>query len=108
MMRVGVAAFAGVLALTTVAFAAVITDVAHVSNMRPGSRVTLHGNIVQHIRSDYYKFQDGTGSIRIEMERWVTRGRSFHPTDKVEISGEVSRALGGNRYIEVSRVRQLK
>lgn len=107
MIRAGATTFAVAITVASVAFAAVLTDVAHVSNMRLGSRVALQGNIVQHIRDDYYKFQDGTGSIRIEMERWVSRGRSFHPTEKVEISGEVSRGLFG-RYIEVSRVARLK
>lgn len=91
----------------TVALAAVLTDVAHVGSKRLGSRVALRGHIVEHIRGDYYKFEDATGSIRIEVERWARRGRTFAPATKVEISGEVSSGLFG-RYIEVSRVTPLK
>jgi len=91
------------LALTTAATARTLIDVAHVNNVRLGSDVILEGHIVHHIRDDYYKFQDNTGSIRIEMDRWVSRGRTPGPNTRVRISGEVERGFS-TRYISVERL----
>jgi uncharacterized protein (TIGR00156 family) len=95
--------FAIVLSLTTAAMARTLIDVAHVNSVRLGSDVILEGYIVNHIRDDYYKFQDATGSVRIEMDRWVSRGRTPGPDTRVRITGEVERSLT-TRYISVERL----
>lgn len=92
-----------VLSLTTAAMARTPIDVAHVNSVRLGSDVILEGYIVHHIRDDYYKFQDATGSVRIEMDRWVSRGRTPGPDARVRISGEVERSLT-TRYVSVERL----
>ena len=92
-----------VLSLTTAAMVRTLIDVAHVNNVRLGTDVVLEGYIVHHIRDDYYKFQDDTGSVRIEMDRWVSRGRTPGPDTRVRISGEVERAWSA-RYVSVERL----
>ena len=44
-----------------------------------------------------------TGSVRIEMDRWVSRGRTPGPDTRVRISGEVERSLT-TRYVSVERL----
>jgi uncharacterized protein (TIGR00156 family) len=94
---------AAMLAFTSAAWARTLIDVADVNNVRLGREVTLEGYIVGHIRDDYYKFQDDTGSVRIEIDSWVSRGRSFDPGTRVRITGDVERGLAA-RYVSVERV----
>lgn len=74
--------------------------VAEAGNVRLDTVVTLTGNIVNHIRDDYYTFRDGTGEMRVEIERDVWRGREVTPETKVRITGEVERGFRW-RYIDV-------
>lgn len=76
------------------------STVAEARDARLGSYVTLTGNIVDHLRSDYYTFRDQTGDIRVEIATSVWRGRAVGPDDKVRLLGEVDRGVGG-RYIWV-------
>jgi uncharacterized protein (TIGR00156 family) len=74
--------------------------VAAVSKARPGSYVTLTGNIVSHQRSDYFVFRDATGDIRVEIESPVFAGRAVTPETRVRLVGEVDVGLAG-RYVWV-------
>lgn len=76
------------------------STVAEARDARLGSYVTLTGQIVNHLRSDYYTFRDDTGEIRVEIGSPVWRGRAVGPDDKVRLLGEVDRGLGG-RYVWV-------
>jgi uncharacterized protein (TIGR00156 family) len=106
MSRISAVLAIALLTISSVAWARTLIDVADVNNVRLGREVTLEGHVVQHLREDYYKFQDSTGSVRIELERGVTRGRifgrSFGPETKVRIVGDVDRGFFG-RYISVER-----
>ena len=68
---------------------------------RLGSYVTVTGNIVIHLREDYYNFRDGTGEIRVEIERSVWRNRNVGPDTKVRLLGEVDRNAAGIVYLWV-------
>jgi uncharacterized protein (TIGR00156 family) len=72
--------------------------VAAVSRARPGSYVTLKGNIVSHQRSDYFLFRDATGDIRVEISSSVFAGRAVTPETPVRLVGEVDVGLAG-RYV---------
>ncbi len=91
------------LSLTTAATARTPIDVAQVNSARLGSAVILEGYIVHHIRDDYYKFQDDTGSVRIELGSWVSGGRNPGPNTRVRISGDVERGWSA-RYVSVERL----
>lgn len=84
-----------------------VTTVAAAQDARLGSYVTLKGNIVSHLRGEYYKFRDATGEIRVEVSRGIWRGREVTPTTSVRIMGEVDRGWSG-RYIDVERLEILK
>lgn len=74
--------------------------VAEAQNARLGRYVTLTGNIVSHLRGDYYMFRDATGEIRVEIGSNVWAGREVTPETTVRIVGEVDRGVAG-RYLWV-------
>jgi uncharacterized protein (TIGR00156 family) len=67
---------------------------------RVGSYVTLTGSIVTNLRGNYFEFRDASGSLRVEIEPAVWRGRPVTPTDRVRIFGEIENGPAG-RYMWV-------
>ncbi len=67
---------------------------------RLGTYVTVTGNIVAHIREDYYTFRDETGEIRVEISPRLWRDRKVAPETKVRLVAEVDRGIFG-RYLSV-------
>jgi len=41
-----------------------------------GTYVVLTGNIVNHLRSDYFTSRDDTGEVRVEIEPGIWNGRA--------------------------------
>ncbi len=74
--------------------------VAQAQNVRAGTYISLTGNIVEHLRENYFTFRDATGSIRVEIENDVWQGRDVSPQQRVTIFGEVDTDRRG-RYIWV-------
>ncbi|HAJ99384.1 MAG TPA: hypothetical protein DCM62_05100 [Bacteroidales bacterium] len=71
--------------------------------MVPGRYVTLEGNIVSHIREDYYLFRDASGEIRVQIESQLWQGREVNPNTRVRLRGEVDTSIRG-RYIWVEAI----
>ena len=69
--------------------------------------VTLQGNIVSHIRKEYYVFRDDTGTITVEIDDDVWRGLVVGPDDKVEIGGEIDRDFNSLK-VEADYVKKLE
>jgi len=67
---------------------------------RVGSYVTVTGNIVNHLRADYYTFRDASGEMRVEIAGGVFQGRKIEPTTQVRLLGEVDTSPAG-RYLWV-------
>lgn len=65
-----------------------------------GSYVTLEGNIVSHLREDYYLFRDSTGEMRVEISSGRFGGQQIGASNTVRIMGEVDQSRAG-RYIWV-------
>jgi uncharacterized protein (TIGR00156 family) len=63
--------------------------------------VTITGNIVAHLRKDYYTFRDQTGEVRVEIEPPVWRNRKIGPDTKVRLVAEVDRNAAGTIYLWV-------
>lgn len=103
MSRFAALSFAVTFAFVAPAAAQTAIQAADVYNTRLGRDVTLQGHIVEHIRDDYYRFQDASGTVRIELEWNVRRNRTFTPDTLVRIRGEVDRNLFF-RYISVDRL----
>ncbi|WP_027186832.1 YgiW/YdeI family stress tolerance OB fold protein [Desulfovibrio cuneatus] len=74
--------------------------VAQAQNVRTGTYISLTGNIIEHLRENYFTFRDATGSIRVEIENDVWQGRDVSPQQRITIFGEVDTDRRG-RYIWV-------
>ncbi len=70
-------------------------------NARVDTYVTVTGNIVAHLREDYYTFRDNTGDIRVEIESRVWRNREVGPDTTVRLLAEVDRNEAGTVYLWV-------
>lgn len=68
-----------------------LSTVQQAKNMRDDSPVTLEGHIIRHLGDDHYVFQDGTGTINVEIDHKRWQGQNVGPNDLVEISGEVEK-----------------
>ena len=82
------------------------TSVADAQNSPAGRYVTLEGNIVAHLREDYYTFRDATGEIRVEIPGATFGGRQISPDTRVRIMGEVDTGRSG-RYVWVKSLQPL-
>ena len=77
-----------------------VTTVAEASQAPKDARVVLEGNIVEHLRSEYFTFEDSTGRMTVEIDDHVFRGQKITPETRVRLSGEVDRNSRGP-YIDV-------
>jgi uncharacterized protein (TIGR00156 family) len=77
------------------------STVAQAQKSRINSYVTVTGNIVNHLREDYYTFRDQTGDMRVEIEEPVWKNRKVGPDTLVRLRAEVDVGLSGNRYLWV-------
>jgi uncharacterized protein (TIGR00156 family) len=68
------------------------------------THVQLRGFVAEHIREDYYWFEDATGRIRIELYSDVMPARRFDETTEVLLTGEVDFKLLTGAYIWVKQV----
>ncbi len=73
---------------------------------RVGSYVTVTGNIVNHLREDYYTFRDASGEIRVEIATGVWQNRKVEPETKVRLLAEVDSGRAG-RYLYVKSLEVL-
>jgi len=88
--------------------AAGLTTVSDVLNMRRDDvPVTLQGRILYNIRSEYYRFSDETGQIRVEIPPRVWGNLRVTAEDFIEITGTVDRNFLRRNYIEVRSIRIL-
>jgi uncharacterized protein (TIGR00156 family) len=73
---------------------------------RLGSYVTVTGNIVNHMREEYYTFRDASGEIRVEIASGVWQNRKVEPGTKVRLLAEVDSGFAG-RYLYVKSLEVL-
>lgn len=74
--------------------------VAQANAASAGSYLTMTGNIVSHLREDYFLFRDATGEIRVEIDNRVFRNQPVTPENTVRLHGEIDRDSRG-RYMWV-------
>jgi uncharacterized protein (TIGR00156 family) len=65
------------------------------SAARAGTYVTLEGNIVAHLREDYFTFRDASGEIRVEVDEDAFQNRPVSPETRVRLLGEVDNGRSG-------------
>lgn len=84
-----------------------VSTVAQASDMRDDTDVVVVGKIVRRVGDKKYLFEDGTGSIVVEIDDDDWRGQTVTPDDKVKLSGEIDRGLLKTE-IEIDYVELLK
>lgn len=70
-----------------------IVTIKQVNEMRDDVPVIIQGTIVQRMGDEKYLFEDGTGSITIEIDDDSWRGQTVSPSDTVKLYGEVDRGI---------------
>ena len=68
------------------------------------SMITLEGNITQQIDDDEFWSTDGTGQIKVEIERHVWNGLNVGSNDKVRIFGKLDNEMFEKAELEVLRI----
>ncbi|MDP5291684.1 NirD/YgiW/YdeI family stress tolerance protein [Oceanimonas sp. CHS3-5] len=81
-----------------------ITSVAEARRLADDSRIILSGRIVRRLDDDEFLFRDGTGTIRIEMDKDDWRRLRRHRRGRILIWAEVDRDKR-RVELEVERVR---
>lgn len=84
-----------------------LQTVSNVQTMGDDARVVLEGYITGRAGNDpeEYIFQDGTGSLKVDIDDKVWRGQTVNPKTKVRIYGEVDYSKSRKtRELEVDRL----
>lgn len=76
------------------------TTVAEVEKMADDAWVTLEGKIEKQLGHEKYQFNDGTGTIVLDIDDKRWQGLTVGPEDTVIITGEIDKDFRG-REIEV-------
>ena len=84
----------------------IVSTVEQAKTMRDDSKVTLRGNIVQHLGGEKYLFADKSGNVTVEIEHDEWGGQTVAPADKVEIQGEVDKDWNSVE-IDVKRIMKI-
>jgi uncharacterized protein (TIGR00156 family) len=69
--------------------------VSEVKNLPNNTDVTLEGKIERKLRRGQYLFNDGTGTITVEIDHKEWRGQTVSPEDVVVLYGDVDRSYNG-------------
>jgi uncharacterized protein (TIGR00156 family) len=66
-----------------------------VKNLQNNTDVMLEGKIERKLRRGQYLFNDGTGTITVEIDHKEWRGLTVSPEDVVILYGDVDRSYNG-------------
>lgn len=69
--------------------------------------VVLRGNLLKKVGSEKYEFSDGTGTIRVEIDKKIFPREPIDDKTKVEIQGEVEKDFMSSPEIDVDSIRRV-
>lgn len=69
--------------------------------------VALRGNLLKKVGSEKYEFSDGTGTIRVEIDKKIFPQGPIDDKAKVEIQGEVEKDFMSSPEIDVDSIRRV-
>jgi uncharacterized protein (TIGR00156 family) len=70
--------------------------------------VALRGNLLKKVGSEKYEFSDGTGTIRVEIDKKIFPREPIDEKAKVEIQGEVEKEFMASPEIDVDSIRRVE
>ncbi len=77
--------------------------VADLENLRDNARVTLTGNITEQLDDDEFLFNDGTGTVVLDIDDKAWYGVTIAPEDTVTIFGKLDKGFT-KMEVEVKRL----
>lgn len=80
-----------------------ITTTDHIKDLRDDTPVVMTGKIVKKTGDEKYLFQDGAGTITVEIEDDDWHGVNVTPDDNVKLHGEVDRGIF-NTVVEIDSI----
>lgn len=86
-----------------------VVTVSQVKSLADDSFVTLEGRITGKARfeDEEYTFEDGTGSITVEIDNEVWLGQTVTPNDRVRIFGKVDKEVLSSK-IDVKQLEKIQ
>lgn len=69
--------------------------------------VALRGNLLKKVGSEKYEFSDGTGTIRVEIDKKIFPAGPIDEKARVEIQGEVEKEFMSSPEIDVDSIRRV-
>lgn len=66
-------------------------SVAQAKSFRDDTWVTLEGRITRQVGHELYEFQDGTGTVYVDIDDKYWMGQTASPQSKIRIEGEVDK-----------------
>jgi uncharacterized protein (TIGR00156 family) len=85
-----------------------LTTVAEVlKNGTDDQHVALRGNLLKKVGSEKYDFSDGTGTIRVEIDKKIFPREPIDEKTKLELQGEVEKEFMASPEIDVDSIRRV-
>lgn len=80
-----------------------VNNAAQVADAPDDAPCLLEGHIVERVNGEHdkYTFRDATGSVVVEIDDDLFRGRDIGPADKVRLSGEVDKKTFRANQVDV-------
>ncbi len=80
-----------------------VNSAAQVADAPDDTPCMLEGHIVERVNGEHdkYTFKDATGSVVVEIDDDLFRGRDIGPSDKVRLSGEVDKKTFRSNQVDV-------
>ena len=82
-------------------------SVSELNNLNDDTMVRLTGHIETKTGDEKYRFNDGTGTVILEIDDDMWKNTTVGPNEKVEIRGEVDKSLLSDLKVDVKRIVKL-
>lgn len=70
-------------------------------------QVLLRGQLLRKVGSEKYEFSDGTGTIRVEIDKKIFPREPIDDKTRIEIQGEVEKEFMSSPEIDVDSIRRV-
>ncbi|MBN3859900.1 NirD/YgiW/YdeI family stress tolerance protein [Neisseriaceae bacterium PsAf] len=85
-----------------------LTTVANAKTLKDDTKIVLEGVLLKAYGDEKYQFKDNTGSIIVEIDDKLWKGKPVYPNQKIRIRGEVEKKIGRATEIDADEVEFLQ
>lgn len=68
-----------------------ITSIEKIKSLEDDTWINLEGYIIKQVGHELYEFRDKTGTINVNIDDKLWRGRTVKPSNKVQIEGKIDK-----------------